>query len=122
GPTYTVYGTRGGLSGDTQRLEWQFYDPATAPPLHLTTTPLEKPDGTPAYCSDTLNWQREEWRIPEGTSLFGTMSAAFYAMLYRTLAEGAPLEITPAQVRQQIAVIEEAQRQNPHLYQQARPG
>ena len=44
------------------------------------------------------------------------MSAAFYSMLHRTLTEGAPLEITPQQVRQQIAVIEECQRQNPHIY------
>ena len=42
--------------------------------------------------------------------------AEFYAMLYRTLTEGAPLEITPQHVRQQIAVIEEAQCQNPHIY------
>jgi hypothetical protein len=44
------------------------------------------------------------------------MTAAFYAMLHRALTEGAPLEITPQHVRQQIAVIEEAQRQNPHIY------
>ena len=37
-------------------------------------------------------------------------------MLYRTLTAGEPLEITPQQVRQQIAVIEECQRQNPHIY------
>ena len=44
------------------------------------------------------------------------MAGAYYAMLHRTLTEGAPLEITPQQVRQQIAVIEAAQRQNPHIY------
>lgn len=113
GPTYKVYGSRGGLAGDTRRLEWQYYDAATAPALQLTTTPLNKPDGTPAYCSDALEWRREEWTAPEGTGLFETMSAAFYAMLHRTLTEGAPLEITPQQVRQQVAVIEEARRQNP---------
>jgi predicted dehydrogenase len=116
GPTYVVYGTRGGLSGDTRRLEWQFYDPATAPTLQLTTTPIRKPDGTPAYCSDALEWRKEEWTAPVGQGLFDTMSEAFYSMLYRTLTEGAPLEITPQQVRQQIAVIEEARRQNPHIY------
>jgi hypothetical protein len=44
------------------------------------------------------------------------MSRSFYDMLYKTLTKGAPLEITPQQVRQQIAVIEEAQRQNPAIY------
>jgi predicted dehydrogenase len=120
GPTYTVYGTRGGLTGDTQRLEWQYFDPATAPALQLITTPIQKQDGTPAYCSDTLEWRREEWSAPRDSGLFETMSAAFYAMLHRTLTEGAPLEITPQQVRQQIAVIEEARRQNPHLYPETR--
>jgi predicted dehydrogenase len=120
GPTYNVYGTRGGLSGDTSRLEWQYYDLATAPPLQLITTPIQKPDGTPAYCSDSLEWQKEEWISPKGRGLFETMAAAFYAMLHRTFSEGAPLEITPQQVRQQIAVIEEAQRQNPHIYPEAR--
>ena len=37
-------------------------------------------------------------------------------MLYKTLTAGEPLEITSQQVRQQIAVIEECQRQNPHIY------
>jgi hypothetical protein len=40
------------------------------------------------------------------------MSQALYRMLYRSLTTGAPLEITPQQVRRQIAVIEEAQAAN----------
>jgi predicted dehydrogenase len=120
GNTYTVYGTRGGLTGDTRRLEWQYFDPAAAPELHLTTTPIQKPDGTPAYCSDSLEWRKEEWSAPEEGGPYETMAAAFYSMLYRALTEGAPLEITPQQVRQQIAVIEAAQRQNPHIYPEAR--
>lgn len=114
--TYNVYATRGGLKGDTQRLEWQYYDPATAPELKLITTPLQHADGTPAYCSDSLEWHKEEWSAPTNRGLFESMSHAFYSMLYRTLTEGQPLEITPQQVRQQIAVIEECQRQNPHIY------
>ncbi len=114
--TYNVYATRGGLRGDTSRLEWQYYDPATAPGLELIRTPLCKPDGTPAYCSDSLEWKTGEWRAPEGVGLFDSMSRSFYSMLYRTLTEGAPLEITPQQVRRQIAVIEECQRQNPHIW------
>jgi predicted dehydrogenase len=114
--TYNVYGTRGGLKGNTSHLEWETYDPATARELHLITTPLNRPDGTPAYCSDSLEWRKEEWNAPQDLGLFEGMSASFYAMLYRSLTAGEPLEITPQQVRRQIAVIEECQRQNPQIY------
>jgi hypothetical protein len=42
-----------------------------------------------------------------------TIATTFYRRLYQSLAEGAPLAITPQQVRRQIAVIEECHRQNP---------
>jgi predicted dehydrogenase len=113
--TYTIYGTRGGLKSDTRTAQWEYYDPLTAPEQKLITTPLHREDGTPAYCSDALEWIKEEWN-PTETDLFNSMSHSFYSMLYQTLTEGKPLEITPQQVRQQIAVIEECQRQNPHIY------
>jgi hypothetical protein len=54
------------------------------------------------------------WTVPPKlANLFGYMSAQFYRHLYKTLTGGAPLVITPEQVRQQIAVIEECHRQNP---------
>ncbi len=116
GDTYTVYATRGGMRGDTSHVEWQYYDPICAPELALITTPLEKADGTPAYCSDSLPWRQDQWSAPEPGGLFPSMSRAFYSMLHKTLTSSEPLEITPQQVRQQIAVIEECQRQNPHIY------
>lgn len=114
--TYNVYGTHGGLKGNTQHLEWEYYNAATAKELQLTTTPLVSAEGTPAYCSDSLEWIKAEWDASNDRGLFDGMSHAFYSMLYNTLTEGAALEITPQQVRQQIAVIEECQRQNPHIY------
>ncbi len=114
--TFNVYGTRGGLKGDTKHIDWAYYDTSTAPHQRLITTPLEKPDGTPAYPRETLDRIEHSWEMPEGEGLFDTMSEAFYSMLYRTLTEGAPLEVTPQQVRQQIAVIEECQRQNPGIW------
>ena len=44
------------------------------------------------------------------------MTEQFYDMLYRTLTKGVPLEVTPEQVRRQIAIIEECRRQNPQIY------
>jgi len=116
GPTYQVYGTRGGLKGDTKRLEWQYYDPRSAPGLKLICTPISKPDGTPSYCTDSLNWIKEEWNAPSGPGLFEYMCNEYYSMLYNTLVDGAPLEITVNQVRRQIAVLEECRRQNPHIW------
>ncbi len=115
--TYHVYGTRGGLRGNMTEMTWKSYDEKTAAMLELLRTPLCKDDGTPAYCSDSLQWTEQSWKVPpEQSDLFTFMSGSYYSMLYKTLTTGAPLAITPQQVRQQIAVIEECQRQNPGIY------
>jgi len=111
-PTYTyqVYGTRGGLTGSTSQVTWKTFAPRRAPKQKLIRDPL--PDH--AYCRETLPWKERTWTVPKRKSnLFGSMSHQFYRHLYKTLTEGAPLVITPQQVRTQIAVIEEAHRQNP---------
>jgi predicted dehydrogenase len=113
--TYHVYGTRGGLKGGINEMEWRFHDVRTAPKLKLIRTPICNPDGTPAYCSDALSWRERTWTA-SSHNMFASMSGAFYTMLYKTLTTGAPLLITPQHVRQQIAVIEECQRQNPAIY------
>lgn len=111
--TYNVYGTYGGLKGDTKRIDWKYYIPSEAPAQRLIREPLKNPDGTPAYCSENLVMHEGKWDLADEPKETADMVRLFYEMLYRALAEGAPLEITPAQVRQQIAVIEECHRQNP---------
>ena len=107
---YQVYGTGGGLDGTTEELRWRYFNPKTARKLKLIRTPLPGR----AYCREKLRWIEKTWTVPRKKSnLFGTMAAQFYGHLYKTLAEGAPLVITPQQVRRQIAVIEECHRQNP---------
>ncbi len=116
--TYRAQGTLGGLKGTTTHIDWKYYLPAEAPQQRLTREPLFTPERTPAYCVETLPWREESWEFDgAGLSLFDTMSKAFYEMLHRTLTTGAPLEVTPEQVRRQIAVIEACRRQNPHIYQ-----
>lgn len=115
--TYQIQGTRGGLKGTTEEIDWKYYLPDENPPRPLILEPLSDADGQPAYCSEQLVWHQEKWRADDQTKIvvnsFGNMTLDFYRMLYRTLTEGAPLEITPEQVRRQIAVIEECHRQNP---------
>ena len=97
----------------------------------MTEIPLRGPDGTPRYPAEDLKWHTGSWPAETGegekkagysaaTAAVSALTAAFYDMLYRTLTEGAPLEITPEQVRRQIAVIEECHRQNPQLYRQSK--
>jgi len=108
--TYEIYGAQGGLAGTMTHIDWKYFDPVGAPVQSLQREPLPGP----SYCSEQLPWREESWDVPpEQADLFSYMSAAFYDMLHRALTTGAPLEVTPEQVRQQIAVIEECHRQNP---------
>ncbi|MFH5181374.1 Gfo/Idh/MocA family protein [Paenibacillus sp. TAB 01] len=113
--TYNVQGTSGGIKGSTTHLDWKYFNPDEAPKLELVTEPLVNANNEPAYCREELRWVEESWDIPEheGKHLFHTMAQSFYGMLYNTLVHGKELEVTPQQVRQQIAVMEECHRQNP---------
>jgi len=111
--TYNIHASKGGLKGNTTHIDWRYFKPSEAPKKHLQREPLSNPDGTPSYCQDKLKWYEKSWDISERQqNFFGSMSASFYNMLYKTIRYGKPLEITPQQVRQQIAVIEESHRQN----------
>lgn len=135
--TYNVYGTRGGLKATTTSMEWKYYKRSEAPPHKLIKEPLVQPDGTPAYPHEQLSWHTGAWPAAAPGAMAGrsaapsaksktsgytpaapvsNLTAEFYTMLYKTLTRGAPLAITPQQVRRQIAVIEECRRQNPQIY------
>lgn len=119
--SFNVQGTLGGLHGNAVKLEWKHYIPEEAPHQQLSREPLFDADGQPAYCREQLNWHTGRWELPppHGVHLFDEMTEKLYAMLHRTLTTGTPLEITPQQVRQQMAVMEECRRQNPHIYKVA---
>ncbi|HZG78092.1 MAG TPA: Gfo/Idh/MocA family oxidoreductase [Paenibacillus sp.] len=115
---WNIQGTNGGLHGNGEKLEWRYFKPEEAPEQKLVREPLISASGLPAYCSESLTWYEGEWKmeLPEGQSLFGHMTERLYVMLHGALTSGAPLEITPEQVRQQMWVMEECRRQNPHIY------
>ena len=113
-PTYQVQGTRGGLRGTMQHIDWRFYDEATAPHQALQVASLHGEGHIPLYCGEKLGWHEHSWDIPETQKdMFQYMTLTYYHMLYRHLTQGTPLEITPQQVKQQIAVMEECHRQSP---------
>lgn len=97
--TWNVYGTHGGLSGNAQRLRWRYFDPAELPARQVDMRPT--PDRS--YNSETLPWKEETWEASQSTE---PGQVGFYLDLYETLRHGAPLKITPASVRRQVALLE----------------
>jgi scyllo-inositol 2-dehydrogenase (NADP+) len=125
GPTYRVYGTRGGMKATPSEAEWKYFIPEENQKQKLTKEPLRDKQGLPIYPSETLNWHVKKWSAATGGGKTGyspsdaavfKMSADFYGMLHKTLTTGAALKVTPEMVRPQMAVIEECQRQNPQFY------
>jgi len=107
---YHVYGTYGSLMGNMNHLDWKYYIPAEAPEVKLIREPLPGP----SYCSDKLVFHEDHWDVSdEDKDLFSSMAFRFYSNLYDAITSGAALAVTPEQVCQQIAVIEECHRQNP---------
>lgn len=110
--TYNIMGSHGGLKGGMNEIRWRYFKPEEAPEQHIIRTPLCDKDGYPVYCSEQLKWYEEEWST-ENTGTFTDAVDKLYQMVYNHLVNGAELVVTPQQVRQQIAVIEECHKQNP---------
>ena len=111
--TYRLEGTQGALCGSQTHLDWKWFAPAEAPEQHLIRTPLTSPEGEPAYCSEKLTWHTDSWDAKADENSFISAVRAYYTTIYDHLTEGKPLTVTLKQVRRQIAVIDEAHRQNP---------
>ena len=111
GEMYNFCCTCGGLTGGINELKWKFFDPAMAP--------HRAPKGTWSdernYCGEKLDWFEESWKLNVQSDNFNLISHGFYRNAYDILVHGAPRVITLEQVRRQVAVMEEAHRQNPDL-------
>lgn len=107
---YVVNGTRGSLAGGSGGLRWKYYDPAEAPKHRL----MRGWSDNRRYCREDLPWREETWTPPK-TRYTGYQlhSQRFYDNLYDVLVRGGSLVVTPAQVRRQVAAIEECHRRNP---------
>lgn len=110
--TYKIHGSRGGLMGGMGAFDWKYYKDEEAPEQKLIREPLEKEEGLPAYCGEKLPFVEEHFESDPSSPFIDAVDN-YYAMTYDAIVNGVEPEITPYQVRQQIAVIEECHRQNP---------
>lgn len=111
GYLYKIQCSRGTLRAKMNEITYQYFVPEEAPEQHLILEPLCKPDGTPAYCGEKLEWHKEVEEVV-GTS-FNAAVKAYYDNIYEHLTEGKELIIKPEKIMQQIELMEEVHRQNP---------
>lgn len=114
--TYKIHGTRGSLKGNMAHIDWKYFIPEEAPAQVLIKEPLTMGGDAklPAYCSETLNWHEESWEGDPQAPFIAAVQT-YYDQIYALFTEGREHDIKLCQVRQQLAVIEEAHRQNPHI-------
>jgi len=117
GERYNISGTLGGLSGGEMELRWKYYDPKKAPKQKRWT----KWSVNRQYPYEKLPWVEKTWKVnPDeakksvGYTLrsFPSGPERFYNNIYNVLHGNEKLLITLPQVRRQIAILEEAHRQN----------
>jgi len=111
GEMYNIQGTNGGLTGSLSALKWRYFNPEKAP----HQAPKATWSDSRGYNKDSLDWEEESWTMNHDPDNFGSITKDFYDDAYGILTENAPRLITLEQVRRQIAVMEEAHRQNPDL-------
>ncbi len=110
--TYKVEGTRGTLKGTMAHIDWKFFKAEEAPEQHLIRETLTMgEEKLPAYCSETLKWYEKSWDGDPQAPFIAAVQT-YYDQIYLLFTEGREHDIKLNQVRQQLAIIREAHRQN----------
>ncbi len=107
---WLIAGTKGGLRGTADNLEWKWVDWSAMPerPLDMNPTPDR------SYNREELEWQTESWQ-PQRASDAGAGAAPssrpvmqMYENLYDVIRKGGAQIITPQVVRSRVLVMEKA--------------
>lgn len=111
GPLYVVHCQYGSIKATMSTIDYKYFNPETAPKQELIIAPLRKEDGTPMYCSETLDWTEEHIDLDGDVFTVGTTK--YYDMIYDYLVNGKEMEVTPYQVLKQFQIIDTIRSQNP---------
>ena len=107
-----VTGTLGGLKGNNKTLTYKTVDWDKMPPRPVT----EQSTPDRSYNREDLEWREETVSIDgevgggAGATPAGGLAEQFYNGLFAALRGGAPLVVTPEEVKTRIAVIEKARK------------
>lgn len=121
---YEVYGTHGTLKVYFAKIIYKYFLDEECPMFELDHKSLHNPDGSPAYCTNNIQWHEETVELDAGAdvmNVFGHCSSCFYHGWYEHLVNGAELFIKPEHIKTEIAIFNEIERQNPLTSTIARP-
>ncbi|MBQ9797319.1 MAG: Gfo/Idh/MocA family oxidoreductase [Clostridia bacterium] len=111
---FKIFGTKGTIATGpfAKSVKVKYIVPEELEARPVVEEALRKPEnGYPAYCSEKLNFHEEEFDA-EG-DVFSTGTSTFYHMLYASIMEGKPLDVTPEKAGKVIEIIEAVHAQNP---------
>lgn len=111
GYRFKVIGTNGSLKVQGSEYTLKYLDTEKVAPRELIRKPLENGERMPAYCGEKLDITEEKGSFT-GDS-FDYASKKFYDMLYATVVDKVPLDITPEMAMKVISVIEKCHADNP---------
>ena len=103
--TWLVIGTCRTLIGTPAELKWRYIKPEELPPR--TVDKQSTPDRS--YNREELRFYEESWQLEKDSV---TPEMSFYNDLYNTIRKGAPLAVTPQEVRKRIAILERCHQMN----------
>jgi predicted dehydrogenase len=109
---FKVFGKKGTLIATNVDYQMKYIEDFSAyPERPVIREPLTNAEGNPDYCKEELHFTEVKEKLT-GTP-FDVAAKQFYEMLYRSIKQGAPLEITPEMAAKAISVIETCHAQNP---------
>ncbi len=111
GYRFKIIGTNGSIRIDGSDYEMKYLDTDKITPRELIRCPLADDAGLPSFCREKLELTEEKGSF-SGSS-FDSAVKRFYNMVYATITEGKPLEITPEMAMKVISVIEKCHADNP---------
>lgn len=111
GYRFKVIGTKGSIKIAGSEYAMKYLDEEKTAPRELIRRPLEKENGDPLFCNETIELTEETGTFT-GSS-FDSAVKRFYDMMYDVTVEGKPLKITPEMAMKVIGIIEKCHADNP---------
>ena len=109
---FKIFGSKGTVLGGNSTYKMKYIeDFSVYPERPVERNFISNEKGEPIFCSEKLQFTEVEEKV-EGSS-FDVAVKDFYRMMYRSILEGAELEITAQMAAQVIGVIEACHAQNP---------